>query len=292
MGTAATATEFLVTGARGQLGRALLELGRARARRVVGCARDELPVEDAAAVARVLDAQRPERVLHCGAWTDVDGCERDPARADKVNGQGTANLAAACAQRGIGLVYVSTDFVFDGAASAPYREDARTAPLSAYGRSKLLGEAAVLAHGRADFHVLRTSWVFGPGGKNFPKAILARARSGEPVAVVTDQRGRPTYTPDLAQAMFDLCDRGVPGGVYHAANTGDCSWHQFATAVLAAAGLGDIAVGEILAATLARPAARPAYSVLDTGKLDRARGEPFPAFHDAIVRYLAAESSS
>ncbi|MCA8963949.1 MAG: dTDP-4-dehydrorhamnose reductase [Planctomycetes bacterium] len=281
-------TSFLVTGAGGQLGRALLAAGGD----IVGVGHGELPVEDRAAIDACLDRHRPRFVLHCGAWTDVDGCEADPARAELVNATGTANLAAACAARDIGLVYVSTDFVFDGRATTPYVEDAAPAPLSAYGRSKWHGEQALLAHGRADFYVVRTSWVFGPGGKNFPKAILNRARSGQPLAVVTDQRGRPTYTPDLAQALLDLCASGTAGGVYHAANKGDCTWHEFAVAILAAAGLGDIPVGTMTAAALARPAARPAYSVLDTGKLDRAIGRCLPDYRSAIERYLQAEQNT
>ncbi len=282
---------YLVTGAGGQLGRALLALAGDGAA-LVGASHTELPVEDRQAIDACLDRHRPRFVLHCGAWTDVDGCEADPARAERVNAEGTANLASACAARGIGLVYVSTDFVFDGRATTPYPEDAPTAPLSAYGRSKLHGEQAVLSHGRDDFYVVRTSWVFGPGGKNFPKAILARARSGQPLAVVTDQRGRPTYAPDLAQALLDLCASGAPGGVYHAANTGDCTWHEFAVAILAAAGLGHVPVDMMIAATLARPAARPAYSVLGTDKLDRVRGCAMPDYHSAIERYLQAEQNT
>ncbi len=286
-----TASDFLVTGANGQLGRALLQRTAQTGARAVGLGHADLPVEDPDAVRRELDASRPRWVLHCGAWTDVDGCEADPARADLINGAGTGNLAGECAARGIGLCYVSTDFVFDGRAAAPYPPHAPTSPLSAYGRSKLLGERAVLQHGRPDFFVLRTSWVFGPGGKNFPKAILGRARSGQPLRVVADQVGRPTYAPDLAEAMLDLVGSGAPGGVYHAANEGACSWHGFACDILAAAGLGHVAVEPITSAALARPAARPAYSVLDTSDLDRVRGRRFPHYRTAILRYLQTEQS-
>lgn len=283
--------DYLVTGSSGQLGRAVLQLAAARGKAALGRTHAELAVEDQTAVQACVQQHRPRFVLHCGAWTNVDGCEADPALADRVNGHGTGHLAKACAAHGCGLLYVSTDFVFDGAATAPYRTDAPTAPLSAYGRSKRLGEELLLQAARADFYVLRTSWVFGPGGKNFPKAILDRARSGNPLSVVTDQRGRPTYTPDLAAAMLDLCERKAPGGIYHAANEGDCSWHQFACAVLQAAGLGHLPVGETLAARLARPAARPAYSVLDTSRLDAALGRHLPHYRDAIARYLKEEST-
>jgi dTDP-4-dehydrorhamnose reductase len=284
--------DYLVTGANGQLGRSVHKLAAARGRTAVAASHAELAVEDRDAVRAWVDRHRPRFVLHCGAWTNVDGCEADPVQADRCNGHGTGHLALACAAADCGLLYVSTDFVFDGTATAPYRVDAPTAPLSAYGRSKLLGEQMVLQHRRPGFHVLRTSWVFGPGGKNFPKAILDRARSGNPVAVVTDQRGRPTYTPDLAEAMLDLCESGAPGGVWHAANEGECSWHQFAAEILRAAGLGQLPVGEITAAKLARPAARPAYSVLDTQALDRLRGRQFPHYRSAIERWLAAEAAA
>jgi dTDP-4-dehydrorhamnose reductase len=283
------AVDYAITGGSGQLGRALQARCAERDRSCSAPGHQEVAVESASAVAAWLDRTRPAHVLHGAAWTDVDGCERDPARAELHNGVATAQLAAACAQRGIGMVYVSTDFVFDGTASTPYRPDAATAPLSAYGRSKRTGELAVLGHGRADFHVVRTSWVFGPHGKNFPKAILQRAQSGQPLAVVTDQRGRPTYAPDLAEALLDLVERRAPGGIYHAANQGECTWHEFAGAVLAAAGLGHVEIGHTTAAQLARPAARPAYSVLDTSDLDRVRGRSMPDYPSAIARWLRAE---
>ncbi|MGE3354861.1 MAG: NAD(P)-dependent oxidoreductase, partial [Planctomycetota bacterium] len=197
------AVDFLVTGANGQLGRAVL--AEAARRGKTTCATDipALCVEDLGSVRRWIDEQQPKFVLHGGAWTDVDGCEREPHKAVHVNGTGTAHVADVCAERGIGLIYISTDFVFDGRQDRPYREDDPPNPISAYGRSKLLGEQALLAHARRDFYVMRTSWVFGPGGKNFPAAILGRARSGGPLKVVTDQVGRPTMTHDHAAAMLD-----------------------------------------------------------------------------------------
>lgn len=282
--------DYLVTGANGQLGRSVLKLAKARGKLAIGAGHAELAVEDQDAVREWVGKHRPRFVLHCGAWTNVDGCEADPQQADRVNGHGTGFLAEACVANDCGLLYVSTDFVFDGTAQTPYPVDAPVAPLSAYGRSKRLGEEAVLRHQRGNFYVLRTSWVFGPGGKNFPKAILDRARSGNPLSVVTDQRGRPTYTPDLAAAMFDLCESGAASGIYHCANEGECNWHQFAVDCLQAAGLGHVAVGETLANKLARPAARPAYSVLDTSRLDAVLGHPQPHYRDAIARYLKEES--
>lgn len=281
--------DYLVTGANGQLGRAVLAAASARGATVVGVGHAELAVEDEAAVRRCLEQHRPAAVLHCGAWTDVDGCERDPARADLVNHRGTRHLAAACAANGAAMVYVSTDFVFDGAARRPYRVDDPPAPLSAYGRSKLGGERAVLELCPARGCVVRTSWVFGPGGKNFPRAILERARSGQPLRVVDDQVGCPTMTEDLAPALLDLVEQQATSGIYHAANEGACSWHAFAVAILQAAGLGRIEVGRMSSAELARPAPRPAWSVLDCSRLTSVRGRPLPKYMDALERYLAKE---
>jgi len=232
-------------------------------------------------------------VLHLGAITNVDGCEQDPLTACRVNGLATAWVAEAAAEAGAGMAYVSTDFVFDGTLhGTPYPVDAAPKPLSVYGLSKRLGEEAVLAHAREDFYVVRTSWVFGPGGKNFPRAILTRARSGQPLKVVTDQVGRPTMTLDLAEALVDLARSRAPGGIYHAANEGQCSWHQFAQDILRAAGLGDVPVGTQTAADLNLPAARPAWSVLDTTRLAAVRGKALPHYTDALRRHLELDRTA
>ena len=294
--------DYLVTGAQGQLGRAVVALLQRRGRSCVGVDVQEMPLERRAAIRDVVAANRPRRVLHLGAITNVDGCETDPLAACRVNGLATAWVAEAAAAAGAGMVYVSTDFVFDGSmAGTPIPVDAAPKPLSVYGLSKRLGEEAVLAHERPDFYVVRTSWVFGPGGKNFPRAILDRARSGQPLKVVTDQVGRPTMTLDLAEALVDLAESGASGGVYHAANEGECSWHRFAQDVLAAAGLGSVEVGTqtaadhaaaVVAAGRPAPAARPAWSVLDTTKLAAVRGKPLPHYADALRRHLELDRAA
>ncbi len=284
----------LVTGAAGQLGRAVVEAAETRGLTVHGLGREQLPVEEPAACARVLDDLRPDLVIHCGAWTDVDGCEADPERAERVNGQGTANLAVACRDRGIRLCAVSTDYVFAGEvgeARRPLREDDPVGPASVYGRSKLHGERAVLeAAPERGFHVVRTAWVFGPGGKNFPAAILNRARQGLPLKVVDDQVGSPTLTLDLAEALLDLGCADALSGIWHAANEGSLSWHDFAIAICRAAGV-HADIGRQSSAELGRPAPRPAWSVLDCSKLARLRGRPLPAWDDALQRHLAAEDA-
>jgi len=297
-----SAIDLLVTGAKGQLGRVLVAQARGRGSSVVGVDVDEMPLESREAIVRVLQQHRPRAVVHCGAITNVDGCEAEPLLACRVNGLATAWIAEAAASVGAALAYVSTDFVFDGSRQGtPYPVDAAPRPLSVYGLSKRLGEEAVLAHGRGDFWVVRTSWVFGPGGKNFPRAMLDAARKGTPLTVVTDQVGRPTMTHDLAEALLDVCELRPAGGVYHAANEGQCSWQQFAVDILREAGLGHVSVGAQTAAEYAAkvaaagrrpPAARPAWSVLDTSKLQAVRGKALPHYLDALRRHLPLDAAA
>ena len=285
--------DLLVTGALGQLGRTVMAQAQAAGLRAVGVDIEEMPLDDRGRIQQVVGAARPAFVMHCGAITNVDGCEAQPLLAYRINGLATSWLAAAAASAGAGMAYVSTDFVFDGSShGTPYPVDAAINPLCVYGASKRLGEEAVLAHDRDDFYVVRTSWVFGPGGKNFPRAILNRARSGQPLKVVTDQVGRPTMTQDLAEALLDIRRLEPAGGIYHAANEGQCSWHQFAVDTLAAAGINDIEVGEQTAADLNLPAERPAWSVLDTAKLAAVRGKRLPDYRDALLRHMPLDEAA
>jgi dTDP-4-dehydrorhamnose reductase len=199
-------------------------------------------------------------------------------------------LARACRDHGAALAHVSTDYVFSGEASQPYREDDPTGPRSAYGRSKLLGERALRDAGLPRWWVLRTSWLFGPGGRNFPRAILTRARQGGPLRVVDDQSGSPSFTRDVAPALLDLFALGAPSGVWHAANEGQCTWHEFAFEIVRRAGL-DVAVESMGSSELDRPAPRPAWSVLDCEKLAGLRGRRLPHWTDALDRYLAEDGS-
>lgn len=285
--------DYLVTGAAGQLGRVVVARAQQRGGTTLAVDVAEMPLDQRAAIWRVVAAEKPRCIVHCGAITNVDGCEQEPLSAYRINGLATAWVAEAAAAVGASMVYVSTDFVFDGNnQGTPYPVDAVPNPLSVYGASKRLGEEAVLAHGRADFYVVRTSWVFGPGGKNFPRAILDRAKSGQGLKVVTDQIGRPTMTHDLAEALLDVSERRPAGGIYHAANEGQCSWHQFAVDILREAGLAQIPVGTQTAAELKRPAARPAWSVLDTQKLAQVRGKTLPHYVDALRRHLPLDEAA
>ena len=280
-------TDFLVTGADGQLGRAVTGIVGSEGASVVGTSHEDLSVEDGELVRQRISAERPAWVIHCAAWTDVDDCELDPQRADLINGQGTANVVRACQEVAAGLIYVSTDFVFDGASCEAYSETVEPNPISVYGRSKLLGEESVLAASQPNFFIVRTSWVFGPGGKNFVGAILARAQANHPLRVVDDQVGSPTMTHDLAQAILELQRAEPAPGIYHASNEGTCSWHDFACEILRRAGIEGISIDRISSSELDRPAARPAYSVLDCSKLASVRGCSLPDWREGLDRYLA-----
>jgi dTDP-4-dehydrorhamnose reductase len=249
---------ILVTGAAGQVGS---EVAAHLAHHdTVPADRARLDICDRAAVEQALGSMLPDAVVNCAAWTDVDGCESDPERAFVANALAVRHLAVACARIGAHLVHVSTDYVFAGDSDRPYHEWDRPDPRSVYGHSKLGGELELAAHARS-WALVRTSWVFGRRGRNFVDTILARARQGGPLAVVTDQRGCPTYAPDLAGVLARLA-AGRHQGVFHVTNTGACTWHELAVAALELAGLDPALVGETTAAALARPAPRPANSVL------------------------------
>ena len=244
----------------------------------------QLDVADPGQVSRTLRELRPDVVVNCAAFTKVDGCETDP-RAFAVNAEGVANLADSCGHVGAQLVQISTDFVFDGRKMEPYREDDPVNPLSAYGRSKRAGEEEALR--LPGSLVVRASWLFGRSGWNFIEAILKQVESGRPrLSVVVDQVGRPTSTTDLAEAILSLLDAGA-SGVYHFANRGEVSWNEFAREILWLAGRTEVAVDPTTAEALARPARRPAYSVLDTGKYERLTGRPIRHFRDPLAEYLA-----
>ena len=246
--------------------------------------RAELDVTDVEEVARAFREVRPQIVINCAAFTRVDACESDAA-AFAVNANGVAILAEACVRQGARLVQVSTDFVFDGNKQAPYTETDETAPISAYGRGKRAGEEAALQSPAA--LVVRASWLFGRGGWNFIEAILQQVREGNrTLPVVDDQKGRPTATTDLSEAILALLALGVTGLV-HFANRGEVTWFEFARQILALAGHEDVRVLPTTAAAIARPAARPSNSVLDTSKYEALTNRPIRHFREPLLEYLA-----
>jgi dTDP-4-dehydrorhamnose reductase len=278
---------WLVLGAAGQLGSAAAARLAERGARFEARCRAELDVTDAGAVRAALERARPAVVLNAAAWTDVDGCERDPARAKAVNAEAPAALAEACRARGVGLVHVSTDYVFDGSARRPLAEDDPVAPLSEYGRSKLAGERAVLA-ASPEFLVVRTSWVFGRG-RNFVASMCARAaavRAGAagPLRVVDDQIGSPTYAEDLAAGLLDLVERGGRG-LYHLANRGAASRHELARFALRLAGYGDLEILPVKTVDFPLPAQRPLYSALDVRRAAHL-GVELRDWREAVRAYL------
>jgi dTDP-4-dehydrorhamnose reductase len=232
---------------------------------------------------------KPAVVINCAGYTAVDKAESEPELAMAVNAEGAAVLARACREAGAGLVHVSTDYVFDGKAQRPYREDDPAQPVNAYGRSKLEGERLVMkAHPMAC--VVRSAWLFGPGRPSFVDKLLALARKGGPLKVVTDQVGSPTYTRDLAPVLVELGRRAVRG-IIHAVNLGQASRYELARQALSLAGLDLEQVQPALSRDFRLPAQRPTYSVLDGRRLARLRGGPMPTWLDGLKRYMEMEGA-
>lgn len=219
-----------------------------------------LDITDTGQVLAEIDAAEPDLVIHSAAYTDVDGCERDPDRAYRVNALGTWNVAAACLVCDTAMLYISTDFVFDGEKGEPYTEYDAAHPLGHYGASKLAGESHVRALCPAHY-IVRTAWLYGEHGKNFPLTILNAAKTHKELKVVADQIGSPTFTADLAGAIRDIITMPLYG-TYHVTNKGSCSWYEFAKKVLELAGVTEVTVLPIKAEEWPTPTRRPKLSVL------------------------------
>jgi dTDP-4-dehydrorhamnose reductase len=276
------AMRLLVLGSGGMLGRAVARDAARLGHDVVALGHGDLDVTDAANVARIVAAVGPQAIVNCAGFTDVDGAEASEARALRVNGDGPGNVARAAAETGARVVHVSTDYVFDGTKREPWIESDPVAPLQAYGRTKLAGERAVAESG-AEHAIVRTAWLFGAGGPNFVETMLRLGSGREEVTVVTDQRGGPTWTGHLAPALVEIAERRGDAGIFHAAGAGECSWYEFAVEILHRAGLPCRAV-PTTSERFARPARRPAYSVLGT---EREPGIVLPPWTDGLAAYLA-----
>jgi dTDP-4-dehydrorhamnose reductase len=281
---------WLVTGAAGMLGRDLTALLSARGADVTGLSRGDLDITDAAAVRTALDAHEPDVVVNCAAWTAVDDAESAEEAALTVNGDGAAHLAAACRRADVALVQVSTDYVFDGMASTPYPEDHPPAPRTAYGRTKLAGEQAVLSALPDSGYVVRTAWLYGAHGPSFVRTMIGRARAGAPVTVVDDQHGQPTWTADVARQIHALITSGAPAGIYHATSSGHTSWHGLALEVFTLADADPALVSPVPTSAYPRPAPRPGYSVLGHDAWAKADIEPIGDWEDALHRAFPALS--
>jgi dTDP-4-dehydrorhamnose reductase len=288
------AMRWLITGAAGMVGSDVRTALKAEGEDAIAVGRGELNITDPAAVHDLVDAVRPSVIVNCAAFTRVDDCESSEAEATAINGDGVAILAAEANRHAALLVHLSTDFVFDGNSRAPYEVDAPTAPLSAYGRGKLTGESAAV---KAERHlILRTSWLFGLHGWNFVEAILKQVHGGNrELRVVNDQRGRPTYTPHLAAAILRLSRKAIRDeearGIFHYADSPQCTWFDFASEIVAQLRLTEESLPEIVVHPVSsdafpRPARRPSYSVLSTGRYERVTGMKPESWEEGLSEYL------
>jgi dTDP-4-dehydrorhamnose reductase len=276
---------LLITGAAGMLGADLLIAASAAGHEAVPFSHADLDITDGATVVRTLSRQRPEAVINCAAWTDVDGAEASPDAAFAVNGAGAGELARAAAGAGAWVVHISSDYVFAGDKRRPYLESDPVAPRSVYGKSKLAGELAVAEAAPEAHTIVRSSWLFGLHGRCFPATILRLAAERDGLDVVDDQVGCPTFTRHLAEALVEIASTR-PRGTVHVAGSGACSWHEFASAIVEDAGL-ECELRPAKSADMARPAARPAYSVLGS---ERSEAPRLPDWRQGLGAYLAARA--
>ncbi|MBS8265761.1 dTDP-4-dehydrorhamnose reductase [Mesobacillus boroniphilus] len=273
-----------VTGAAGQLGKdVVIELEK-QGFEVLALDRDVLDITDEQAVLSFMEQNRPDSILHCAAYTNVDGAEEDEQTAYKVNALGSEYLAKAAAKIDAKMLQVSTDYVFDGSATEPYGTDHPTKPLGAYGRTKLAGEEFVQQY-LEKYFIVRTAWVFGVHGNNFVKTMIRLGKEREELGVVHDQVGSPTYTVDLARFMVELM-QSEKYGIYHATNEGICSWYEFAVEIFRQAEI-DVTVKQLTTEQFPRPAARPKYSVLSKSKIEEQGFTPLRHWKEALAAYLA-----
>lgn len=306
--------KLLITGANGMLGRALCNelissfevTGIVKESRVQSLAKHaklksqesgevplfECDICDKEKLSSIFKNVSPDFIIHAAAYTDVDGCEIDPQKAYSVNSLGTCNVASAARKAGAVLVYISTDYVFDGTKRTPYIESDKTCPINVYGKSKIEGERHVETALR-NFFIFRTSWLFGKGGKNFVDTIASKAKSVKELKIVDDQRGSPTWTKDIASGIRKFLDfyseKGPIDsiyGIYHLTNSGSCSWYDFTKMILDYDGIRDVAVSPVTTQELNRPAKRPAMSILDNTKYEKLTGTRLRPWQEALKDYL------
>ncbi len=257
-----------------------------RGEAVTGLSRADLDITDAGAVQEALARRQPDVVVNCAAWTAVDDAEASEGAALRVNGEAVSGLAACCAAQGAALVQVSTDYVFDGQGRQPYPEDGRPAPRTAYGRTKLAGERAALEQPGLAGYVVRTAWLYGAHGPSFVATMTRKARGQELVHVVDDQRGQPTWSKDVADRIHALVASAAAPGIYHATSGGETTWFGLAREVFRLLGADPDRVLPATSSTLARPAPRPAYSVLGHAAWERAGLTPIGGWQQALQRGL------
>jgi dTDP-4-dehydrorhamnose reductase len=277
---------ILVVGAKGMLGRDLTEVLHSSipGDEVVGWDIEEIDIQKGEDAVTKIEKLRPDIVIHIAAYTDVDGCELNKEKAFAVNAEGTRSVALAASKCHAKMVYLSTDYVFDGDKREPYLENDSPHPLNVYGQSKLKGEQYVQTFVK-DFLIIRTQWLYGLFGKNFVASVLRQAREKNTLSIVDDQTGSPTYTADLAKAVSVLIQFGARG-IFHVANRGLCTWCSFGQTILKLSGVNRVKVIPISSRELGRPATRPSYSVLGCQKLKEETGLTMRPWSEALKDYL------
>jgi dTDP-4-dehydrorhamnose reductase len=281
--------KIIVTGAAGMVGRAVVAHCTSRGETVAAFDHHTLDITDAFKLGLAFEQERPHLLINCAAWTDVDGCELDPDRAQSINAHGPELLADACRQAGAQLITISTDYVFDGDKDGFYTQRDQPNPRSAYGASKLEGERRAQAVW-ANTIVVRSGYIFGSGGTNFLSTLVTRARRGEDLKAIVDSLGTPTYAPHLAQRLYQLSQMDVPG-IYHVVNSGaGTSFEGFARLALKTAGLNGELVKGVSLGTLKRPAPRPRNSRLRCVLSPAIGLEPLPSWQDAVGEFINADS--
>ena len=274
--------KILITGSDGMLGHDLADVLKGKHELILTTSKT-LDITDKNHVIDFVSSQKPDMLINAAAYTDVDGCEKNQELAYSVNGEGVRNLAMACKKIGCGLVHISTDYVFNGENTRPWVEDDETGPISVYGKSKLEGEKAICEI-LDKYFILRTAWLYGVNGRNFPKTMLELAENHSKITVVYDEVGTPTYTLDLAHAISKLIETDCYG-IYHLTNSGSCSWCEFARYIFEIAG-ADVEVVPVTADEFARPAPRPSYSVLENRNWVENGFEPLRNYTEAIKEYI------
>ncbi len=276
-----------VTGASGMLGAAVVEELKSRGHEPIPVTREEFDISDPMAVARLIAAEfgALNAVINCAAYTAVDRAESEEREATEVNGIGPSYLGRACSALSMPLIHISTDFVFDGNSDVPYQEEDPTNPLSVYGRSKLEGERALAGNPAA--RIVRTAWLYGPKGKCFPRTMVEAYRAGKSLRVVADQRGNPTYVPDLARTLIDVLEANVPPGIYHAVGPETTTWHDFAIRAIRAATGEDAEITPVTTAEYPTPAVRPKNSALADTKLGLWKIGPMRPLDEALADWAS-----
>ncbi|MEQ8202711.1 MAG: dTDP-4-dehydrorhamnose reductase [Smithellaceae bacterium] len=275
--------KILLLGHKGMLGSDLL-LRLRRKHEVIGLDKEEIDITSLPACEEAVQENEPDIVINAAAYTNVDGCENAQRECFAVNAEAVMNIAGSCRKKNIRIVHFSTDYVFDGSGSEPYKEDDSCNPLNVYGTSKLAGEN-YLRELSDNYILIRTAWLYGKNGKNFVRTILDKAATTDKLEVVDDQIGSPTYTRDLAVAVDLLLERNIKG-IFHITNRGSCSWFQFACKILQAGGITGVQVLPIKTDQLMRPARRPCYSVLSMQKFIAATGKTMQPWQLALQDYL------